>query len=495
MVEDHRQAQQASQPGVGDAVGGGQRLPLLERELAAVGAYQEGQQALLGAREAGQVGVLQQVGAVAMELAVGDGQANLVQPRRPAQEAHLGLAQAPRLADLGGQRQRRGGDVVGLARVHLVAAAEVLQGLEAAVLGAVAPHQVVEHPLAQGAVGVAHALQVEGLEDGAEDRHAGGEHPRTVGLEPLHRDPVQLLALDQPAAQLGQPLAGDHPLRGVAAGGQHRRGGLDGAAGTHRVAPAKFPIGAADVGQLREGGELGPAHALLADLAVREEAPAEGDATHAQALQRQGFEAFADDELGGAAADVDDQPPSLLGQGVGRPQVDQARLLAAGDDLDAVAQLRLGALDEGLAVGRLAQGVGTHHPQVVGGDALEEGGEARQAAQRTLHGGVVQATLVVEAGGELHLLAQAGDHLQAVLLVVGHQQVEAVGAKVDGGEAARVAGALLAGDGRVRWRGHGASFGESGKRVRARRGAVNRRSRRGLRSQARLSSIEAFAFS
>ncbi len=44
---------------------------------------------------------------------------------------------------------------------------------------------------------------------------------------------------------------------------------------------------------------------------------------------------LADDEFRGAAADVDDQPATVLGQGVRRAKVDQTRFLATGDDLDA----------------------------------------------------------------------------------------------------------------------------------------------------------------
>ena len=61
-----------------------------------------------------------------------------------------------------------------------------------------------------------------------------------------------------------------------------------------------------------------------------------------------------------AAADVDHQPRLVGGLQVGHAGVDQARLLAAGDDLDRVAQRLLGAQQEGVAVARLAQRLRGH---------------------------------------------------------------------------------------------------------------------------------------
>ncbi len=147
-----------------------------------------------------------------------------------------------------------------------------------------------------------------------------------------------------------------------------------------------------------------------------------------------------------------------------RAQIDQAGLLATGDDLDAMAEQRLGPLDQRLAVGRIAQRVGAHHPQVTRGDVLEEGGEACQAVQRALHRRFAKPAVLVEAGGKLDLLAKAGHHLQAVILIVGHQQVEAVGAEIDRGEPDGVAGHGSRNGGgsggrRVLWRSHGSSFG------------------------------------
>src|SRR6185436_2729510 len=87
--------------------------------------------------------------------------------------------------------------------------------------------------------------------------------------------------------------------------------------------------------QLRAGGKLRLLHRALADLAVGKVAQAVGDAAHEDALELQRPVAGADDELGRAAADVHDEPLVLLGvKLVPPPEIDEARLLAAGHDLD-----------------------------------------------------------------------------------------------------------------------------------------------------------------
>ena len=278
----------------------------------------------------------------------------------------------------------------------------------------------------------------------------------------------------------------------------HRRRRLDGAAGAHRVIPAQTLVGSADISQFRQRREFGVAHALLADIAVAEEASGKGHAAHGEAFQRLGFELFADDELGGTAADIDDQPAPVLGQGVGRAEVDQACLLAPGDDLDARAEHGLGAVDQLLAIVGIAQGVGAHHPHTRGGDALEKGRKASQAVQRPRHGVLVEVAVVVQARRQLDLFAQPRHHLQPVILIVGHQQVKAVGAQIDGGQAGGVLGGVVGrlaqGAERIRGLIHGGSFTGDGSRLRFAPGDVNDPGPpRGLRSPSGLSSIGSFA--
>ncbi len=79
-----------------------------------------------------------------------------------------------------------------------------------------------------------------------------------------------------------------------------------------------------------------------------------------------GIEPLADDQLGAAAADVDDQPlAGLVRHRVRDADVDQARLLDAGDDLDGMAERLARTLEERLLAMRLAQRVGADDAHAV----------------------------------------------------------------------------------------------------------------------------------
>ncbi len=124
-------------------------------------------------------------------------------------------------------------------------------------------------------------------------------------------------------------------------------------------------------------------HALGGDLAVAEEPLAQADAAHLQALELQRRQPLADDELGAAAADVDDQAPARLARhGVRHAGVDEPRLFHAGDDLDRVAERLAGALEEGLLAMGAAQRVGPDDADAVGVHVAQPLAEALQAGQR-----------------------------------------------------------------------------------------------------------------
>ena len=132
--------------------------------------------------------------------------------------------------------------------------------------------------------------------------------------------------------------------------------------------------------QLVARGELGLLHGALAHLAVRKEAQAVGDAAHEQAFELQRLVARADDELGRAAADVDDQPLFLRGgKLVGDAEIDEARLLASRHDLDREAERRLRLLEERRGVLRHAQRVGADR-------AHRARGRSRADARRSASG-------------------------------------------------------------------------------------------------------------
>ena len=93
----------------------------------------------------------------------------------------------------------------------------------------------------------------------------------------------------------------------------------------------RLAVGDLDRLELLRAYEARPLEPLRRQLAVGEEALRQRDAAEVQALELQRLEAVADDELGAAAADVDDQPARRLGrQRVRDAGIDQARLLDAG---------------------------------------------------------------------------------------------------------------------------------------------------------------------
>ena len=84
-MQQHRQPQQHDQIDRQPVPRRNQVLEPLEHELAPMRADQAREQPLLLAREARHVGVLEQVGAVAVVAVVRDVEPDLVQPRRPVQ--------------------------------------------------------------------------------------------------------------------------------------------------------------------------------------------------------------------------------------------------------------------------------------------------------------------------------------------------------------------------------------------------------------------------
>ena len=183
--------------------------------------------------------------------------------------------------------------------------------------------------------------------------------------------------------------------------------------------------------ELQARGKARALHALGGDLAVAEEALAQGDAAHLQALELQGRQALADDELGAAAADVDHQALARLARhGVRDAGVDEARLLHAGDDLDRVAERLAGALEEGLLAVREPQRIGADAAHAVGVHVAQALAEALEAGERARRHVLVDAAVLGDAGGQAHHLAQAIDDDQLAVRVARDHHVEAVGAQV-----------------------------------------------------------------
>lgn len=195
---------------------------------------------------------------------------------------------------------------------------------------------------------------------------------------------------------------------------------------------AEAPLDRAQLETRREDGVL---ERLRCDRAVREVPARVADAPHLEAVDQHRLEPLPENALRAAAADVHDEPPvELLGERVRDAEIDEPPLLRARDDLDRVAEGRLGALEEVACVARVAQRVrrdGAHADRREPADTLPEPGEA---LERALPGLFVDLPVLVEPRGELDLLAQAVDDHGLAPHRARHEQVEAVGTEVHGRE-------------------------------------------------------------
>src|SRR6185503_9043588 len=87
--------------------------------------------------------------------------------------------------------------------------------------------------------------------------------------------------------------------------------------------------------ELESGSHASPLDTFRRDLAIAKKALAQGHAPHMQTFELQRGQAFADDQLGAATADVSNQSLARLGgHGMGDTGVDEAGLFHARDDFD-----------------------------------------------------------------------------------------------------------------------------------------------------------------
>ena len=182
----------------------------------------------------------------------------------------------------------------------------------------------------------------------------------------------------------------DRSARMALADGAHRAGAAD------RVLPAAAAEGGLHRLELQARGQARALHALGGDLAVAEEALAQGHAAHLQAL-----ELAAARQPSPMMSSVLPPPmsttrrwPGSLGMRVRDAGVDQARLLHAGDDLDRVAERLAGALEEGLLAVRDAQRVGADHAHAVGVHVAQALAEALEAGERARRHVLVDAAVL-----------------------------------------------------------------------------------------------------
>src|SRR5690606_29858912 len=180
--------------------------------------------------------------------------------------------------------------------------------------------------------------------------------------------------------------------------------------------------------------EPGTIEALPRKPAVAEMRAAQVHAADAQAFELLRLAALADDQLGAAAADVDDERrPRSARRMVRYAEVDEPRFLDAGDHLDRMAAERvLGGREKGLRVPRPPQSARADDPHPVRLHVAEPLTEPLEARERARLAVGIEAAATVETRREPNHLAQPIEDREPLAVRAGDNDVETVRPEVDG---------------------------------------------------------------
>ena len=282
-------------------------------------------------------------------------------------------------------RVKRGGhrsDPHGVLAIYPVARRELVDRRDADVAAHLAAQEVVEHAQAKRAANRVDAVHVELCHRGRHDREAARKHRRAFGLERGKPETIDVAAADHPLAQPRETVrrnAGGREAVLLEDFGQRERGPRR----CERRLPAFAVKSVGNRLNLGARGRIRLGERSRRETAVGKEALCHPDAAQFHRLEALGLEGAADDEFGGAAADVDHEAR------VGRRRqhmrdavVDEARLLVTGDDVDREPEGALGARHERRRVRRDAERVGcdgAHRRRMQSPQPL---GEAREARER-----------------------------------------------------------------------------------------------------------------
>ena len=144
-------------------------------------------------------------------------------------------------------------------------------------------------------------------------------------------------------------------------------------------------------------------------------------------MHRHRFECVADDELGAAATDVHHDPPrGGARNAVRHPEIDQARLFAAGDDIDAMAERFACPSQNAARVACPAQGIGTDGPNLLGAEVPEPLPEQGEALDRAFLRRLIERAVFLKAHRQADRLTKAIDDLNAAMIDPRDHHVKAV---------------------------------------------------------------------
>ncbi len=90
-------------------------------------------------------------------------------------------------------------------------------------------------------------------------------------------------------------------------------------------------------------------------------------------------------------------------------EIDQARFLASGDDLDRMPQGLLGRAEKARRLAQATHGIGRHRPHAPGRQHAQALAKARQTGQCLVAARRFQAAVAAQPSGQTHAVAQAVD--------------------------------------------------------------------------------------
>ena len=368
-----------------------------------------------------------------MVVVVRDHLAELVQlrgPRKFAPRVDVGVGH-------GGveERQRHGLHARCLRRVDTEAPLQLRHGGVAHVARARALQhgdalvQIDDHALAQRAARRLHLGDVEVGRQRVEDGQPAAEHGAAIGFQPRQVQLLDLFGSDALFDAPAQAFRRDAPVAHTRCL-QDLRYRADGSRRAQRLAPVFAPKGPQGFFKLGTGSDLRRAKGGIGDLAVAEEALRQADAADGERLGQARDQGRAEDHLGRPPADVDHKARLVAGLQVRDADVDEARLFAARDDLDVLAQSLLRAQQKGVAVARFTQRLCGHGAHALRCEARQPRGKAAQADQAALHGFFGEHAVGVEAGTQAHGLLQVVDAAIAFVVDLRDLQAKTVRAHV-----------------------------------------------------------------
>ena len=272
-----------------------------------------------------------------------------------------------------------------------------------------------------------------------EDGHATGDDTNPFAGKSGNIQRIDATDPQQILTQLADALQAD-ALFAPAIGLGDAADGFHGSRGAYRLGPSALAIIGDKLLKFHADFRLCPLPPLRGDLAVFKEAQGAGNAADLETLALQCLVALSDDELGTAAANVDDQARVVVhGQSMGHALIDQAGFLAAGNHLDGVPERRLCGQQESLRIRQLANRVGGNGAHMMGLEPFQALAKTCQARERGFTAVPRERSVLAQAGGEANGLAQAINNPQLPMGVSCYHQMKTVGANVRGGDQVAIA--------------------------------------------------------